>query len=90
MTSLGSYYASAHNEYLNYLVTIGLAVLVFYLLLVLFSVIRCFRRRQENAFFGAAGIAILAYSAMAFVNISQPITVPFLFLLIGFANIKSH
>ena len=90
MTSLGSYYASAHNEYLNYLVTIGLAGLVFYLLLVLFSVIRCFRRRQENAFFGAVGIAILAYSAMAFVNISQPITVPFLFLLIGFANIKSH
>lgn len=85
---LGVYYASAHNEYLNYLVTVGIAGTLLYLALVISSVIRCMKNREHNIFFGAVGIAIISYSAMAVVNISQPITVPFLFLLIAFANIR--
>ncbi len=86
---LGVFYASAHNEYLNYLVTIGLVGTILYLAILILSIIKCFRKRRTNAFFGAAGLAILAYSCMAAVNISQPITMPFIYLLIAFANQKN-
>lgn len=85
---LGVFYASAHNEYLNYLVTIGLIGTLLYIGVVLMSILRCFKRQKENVFFGAVGLGILSYSAMAVVNISQPITVPFLYLLVAFANIQ--
>lgn len=88
---LGVFYASAHNEYLNYLVTIGLIGTVLYISILVVSVIKCFRKRKIDAFFGAVGLAMLAYSGMAVVNISQPITMPFIYLLIAFANQKeSH
>lgn len=86
---LGVFYASAHNEYLNYLVTIGLVGTILYLAILILSIIKCFRKRRTNAFFGAVGLAILAYSCMAAVNISQPITMPFIYLLIAFANQKN-
>lgn len=85
---LGVFYASAHNEYLNYLVTIGLVGTILYIGMLLVSIIKCFKKRYEDAFYGAVGLAIIAYSAMALVNISQPITMPFLYLLIAFANTK--
>jgi len=83
---LGVFYASAHNEYLNYLVTIGLAGTVLYIAILAVSVIKCFRKHKTDAFFGAVGLAILSYCGMAAVNISQPITMPFIYLLIAFAN----
>lgn len=85
---LGIFYASAHNEYLNYLVTIGLIGTVIYVLLLIVSIIKCLKKRKDNPFFGAVGLAILSYSFMAVVNISQPITVPFIYLFIAFANQK--
>lgn len=87
---LGVFYASAHNEYLNYLVTIGLVGTILYIGILVLSVIKCFHRRFENAFYGAVGLAIISYSAMAAVNISQPITMPFIYLLIAFANTKGN
>jgi hypothetical protein len=87
--TLGVYYASAHNEYLNYLITIGIFGLALYLALLIFSIIRCFQKRQTEEFYGAVGLALISYAAMAVVNISQPITMPFLFLMIAFANRKS-
>lgn len=86
---LGVYYASAHNEYLNYLVTIGLLGTLLYIAILIISVIKCFQRSKRDAFFGAVGLAIIAYSSMAIVNISQPITMPFIYLLIAFANLRS-
>lgn len=86
---LGVYYASAHNEYLNYLVTIGLLGTLLYIAVLIISVIKCFQKRSTDAFFGATGLAIIAYSGMAAVNISQPITMPFIYLLIAFANLRS-
>ncbi len=87
---LGVFYASAHNEYLNYLVTIGLIGTILYLSILIFSIIKCFRKRRTNTFFGAIGLAMLAYSCMAAVNISQPITMPFIYLFIAFANHKNE
>lgn len=87
---LGVFYASAHNEYLNYLVTIGLIGTILYLSILILSIINCFKKRRSNAFFGAIGLAMLAYSCMATVNISQPITMPFIYLFIAFANQKNE
>ncbi len=86
--TLGVYYASAHNEYLNYLVTIGLAGLIFYLILLGRSVISAYGKINKDPFYGGVFIALLSYATMAFVNISQPITMPFVFLLIAFANVE--
>lgn len=83
---LGVFYASAHNEYLNYLVTIGLLGLVSYLGMLITSIIKCFKKCKSERFYGAVGLAVITYSAMAIVNISQPITIPFLFLLLSIAN----
>ena len=86
---LGVFYASAHNEYLNYLVTLGIIGTLLYLLLLIVSVINCIKKSSSDYFYGAIGLAIISYAAMAFVNISQPITMPFIFLLISFANLRN-
>ncbi len=84
----GSYYTTAHNEYLNYLITIGIVGTFFYILLVIISIIQCAKKRKYSTFHGAIGLAIICYAITAFITISQPITMPFIFLLIALANKK--
>lgn len=84
---LGVYYASAHNEYLNYLVNIGLVGTILYFSLLISSLIQCVKKVHSDSFYGAIALAIVSYSVMATVNISQPITVPFIYLFIALAHI---
>lgn len=72
---------SAHNEYIEYLTTIGIFGLCAYLGVLTTSLRRMFRKPQ-NACAIACGFAVLAYAVQAVVNIAIPITTPILMLLL--------
>ncbi len=71
-------YDSAHNEYLNYLMTIGLAGLLTYLWLCLRFLKTWWKRAQTEPLYYAPMLMLLAYGAQAFINICVPIVYPIL------------
>lgn len=81
-TRYGVVFDSAHNEYLQYLVTIGIAGLVSYLFLLLSSIVRMIRISKKNPVLIAVVFAILCYGAQALVNISLPIVSPIMLTLL--------
>ena len=87
-------YDSAHNEYLQYLFTIGIAGLVSYLGLLISTVYGAFkkaRRIEEGdtkfeptaaAFVIACAYLVMCYACQATVNINLPISTPILWTFI--------
>ena len=71
---------SAHNEYLEYLTTIGILGTLAYLGVLVTSIRQMFKN-SRNRFAIACGFAVLAYAVQAVVNIAIPITTPILMIL---------
>ncbi len=82
MLQTGTMTDNAHNEYLQYLVTHGLFGLVSYLAVVLMALKKCFYNSQDDFYRRSLAVAICAYLAQAFFNISQPITTPIFLCLL--------
>lgn len=78
---------SAHNEYLQYFITVGAAGLAAYLGLLITSVVQVIRNAKEDPALMAIPMAVACYGAQAFVNISVPIVAPIMLtlLMIGLA-----
>ena len=74
---------TAHNEYLQYLVTNGALGLVCYLAVVFLALREGFRKSGREPVYRGLTLAVIAYLAQAAVNIAQPMTTPILFVLIG-------
>ena len=74
---------TAHNEYLQYLITNGLLGLVCYLAVLFFAFREGFRRSKSEPFYRGLTLAVAAYAVQATVNIAQPMTTPLLIVLIG-------
>jgi len=74
---------TAHNEYLQYLVTNGALGLVSYLAVLFFAIREGFRRSSTNPVYRGLTLAVAAYAVQAAVNIAQPMTTPLLIVLIG-------
>ncbi|MEA4915510.1 MAG: O-antigen ligase family protein [Christensenella sp.] len=74
---------TAHNEYLQYLVTNGALGLVCYLAAMFLALRVGFRRSKREPVYRGLTLAVIAYLAQATVNIAQPMTTPILFVLIG-------
>lgn len=76
---------AAHNEYINYLITIGVAGLISYLAVLFSSIARCIKSAVKNPLAIICASAVICYAVQAVVNIAQPITTPlfFLFLALG-------
>jgi len=74
---------TAHNEYLQYLVTNGALGLVCYLGAVFLALREGFRRSAREPVYRGLALAVLAYLAQATVNIAQPMTTPIFFVLLG-------
>ena len=70
-------YDSAHNEYLQFLVTIGIAGLIAYLSFMFSSIYRLVKRGFEKPHVMAVVFAIAAYMTQAIVNINVPVVAPF-------------
>lgn len=72
---------SAHNEYIEYLTTIGILGTFAYLGVIVTSLRQMFKN-PKNSFAIACGFAVLAYAVQAIVNIAIPITTPILMVLL--------
>ena len=75
------FYDSVHNEYLEYLVTIGILGTIAYISLLVTSLYHMFKN-TKNVYAIACGMAVLAYAVQAVVNIAIPITTPILMMLL--------
>ena len=78
---------SAHNEYLEYLTTIGILGTLAYLG-VLATSLRQMMKKPGNACAIACGFAVLAYAVQSVVNIAIPLTTP-IFMLLLYVGINS-
>ena len=79
---------SAHNEYLQYFVTIGPLGLLSYLAIHVTAVVQVFRTKRNNPLIVAALFAVLCYAFQAFVNINQPIATPVMWTLLAICAAK--
>lgn len=74
---------AAHNEYINYLITIGITGLASYLAVVGGSIARAIKASLKNPLAIVCVAAVICYSVQAVVNITQPITTPLFFIFIA-------
>ncbi len=77
---------SAHNEYFEYFITVGILGLASYLVF-LYTMIRSMLRSGVPGF-KAAAVGVIAYAFQAVVNIAVPITTPVLMILMFTGNSK--
>ena len=88
-------YDSVHNEYLQYLFTIGPFGLAAYLMIIISSVAAAFRKagrimagtdltadRKYAPYLWAMGYLLICYSAQATVNITVPLVAPLVWLFV--------
>lgn len=73
---------NAHNEYLHYLITVGIAGLAAYLTFVVSFVVRVIRKARGNKYIMAAFFGVICYSTQAFVNLNLPIATPVMWMLL--------
>lgn len=81
---------AAHNEYINYLITIGLIGLLSYLTIIGGCITRAVKTAKKNPLAIVFISAVICYSIQAFVNIAQPITTPLFILFIGLSEAISR
>lgn len=86
----GVYYESAHNEYLQLLVTMGPFALISYLGFLGSSWYLMGKKLTEKPWLLAPMIATVCYAAQAFVNISIPIATPLMWTLIAVGLAACH
>jgi len=83
MQVTGTVSENAHNEYLQYFITIGPAGLLAYLVFLITIVIRMCRNIKINRYIIGCCFAVICYAAQAVVNISLPIATPVMWLLLS-------
>lgn len=92
INTTGQFFDNAHNEYLQYLLTIGLIGLASYVVFLFLAVIRLFKNAWKNPYIIGCGIAVLCYGIQALVNLNLPIATPMMWLLlsVGMAGCKGR
>lgn len=79
-------FENVHNEYLQYLVTIGAVGMTGYIGLIASVVTRSFRRAGKSKLALALGLAVLCYAVQGVFNITQTMTTPVFFTLLALAE----
>lgn len=79
----GVYFESAHNEYFQYLVTMGPFATIAYILFLISSCARMMRFVKKQPWILAPLGATVCYGAQAFVNINLPIATPVMWALLA-------
>ncbi|MBQ1975379.1 MAG: O-antigen ligase family protein, partial [Ruminococcus sp.] len=74
---------AAHNEYINYLITIGIAGLGSYLAFAGGALVRGFKAAKRNPAVLCCAAAVVAYLAQATVNIALPISTPLFIVFVS-------
>ena len=91
-TVTGQIFDSAHNEYLQYLFTIGPIGLAAYLTALLSTIYALIKKGSDNKYMVAVAMLIMCYMSQAVVNINLPISTPILwaFLMIAKAMLRKE
>lgn len=74
---------AAHNEYLNYMITVGILGASAYTAALVSGVIQCFKRLKHDPMGAVYCAAVVCYGAQALVSIAQPITTPLLIIFLA-------
>lgn len=83
----GFHFDNAHNDILQYLLTVGLFGTLAYIMLVVSAVKSCIK--SQNMLIRAMLLPIIAFFAQSLVNITQPITTPLFFVFIAFSQCRA-
>lgn len=75
-------YDSVHNEYLNYLLTIGAAGMIAYIVFLAGTVAEMCKRLKGHPEVTAVMFVVLAYAVQALININLPVVMPVILLLL--------
>lgn len=91
LDTYGVFFESAHNEYFQYLVTMGPFTMIAYILFLVSSCARMFRFAKVQPWLLAPLGATVCYGAQALVNINLPIATPVMWALlaVGLAMCKN-
>lgn len=83
---------NAHNEYLHFLLTIGVAGLAAYLSFLVSAFVKMTGKASKNPLILASMLAFVCYCTQAVVNLNVPITAPFMwaFLAMGLALVRGE
>jgi len=86
----GQVFDSAHNEYLQYLITIGPIGLAAYLVFLASAFGAMFRAQKKNGYLTGILVALVCYAFQALVNINLPIATPAMWLMLsaGMAGVR--
>lgn len=79
----GVIYENAHNEYLQYLCTVGVFGVVSYLAFLGSAITMLVKKQSKNPWILAPLLAVLCYCVQAVVNINLPIATPIMWLLLA-------
>lgn len=77
---------SAHNEFLNYLITTGLLGLASYLTLVISAIVRAMKAARKNYLALVFISPVICYFLQSIVNVSTIIVLPLFFIFIALAE----
>lgn len=86
----GQIFDNAHNEYLHYLLTIGIVGLVSYLMFLGSYIVSAVRKTADNPMAMAAMFAVVCYCVQAFVNLNLPIATPIMWMLLSLGVLMSR
>ena len=86
----GSVFDTAHNEFINYLVTTGALGLISYTTLVVSVIVRAFRRSHYDAAFIVVVLPVIGYIAQSIFSLSTPIITPFLIVFLAVTEAHSR
>lgn len=76
-------YDSVHNEYLNYLVTVGVVGMCAYIVFLVAAVRKLWKRMENHPEVAAVTFVVLAYMVQALININLPVVMPVILLLLA-------
>ena len=74
---------SAHNEVLNYLVTVGIIGCVIYVAIIAYSIITYIRLEDNNKYFFVIALCVCSYFVHNIFCYTQIMATPFLYILLG-------
>lgn len=81
---------AAHNEYINYLITIGITGTAAYLTALGSVIARAVKSAKQNPMAIICAAAVICYAVQAIVNIAQPITTPLFIIFIAMTEAFSR
>lgn len=83
MEKFSEKYDNAHNEYLQFFITIGPIGLITYLSILFSSIRSIIKKTLDNPYAMAVVFAVICYCAQATVNLATPMTFPFVWIFLA-------